>query len=386
MSSFLPLPPAAAVLPLAGCVLLAAGCAEEVDPIRVYTVAAVESAPAPTAPVAPPRAPFAGRSMTGRSMTGVADVTEPQRLLGAIAERGGDFWFFKLIGPTEAVGAVEPAFGDWLRTVRFDGGGPAWDVPTGWEERPGGGMRFATLVPADGLEATVIKLPVRGDAAEQIDANFDRWRGQVGRTDGGTVEKVELADGTAAQLLSVSSPEAAGGAGSGAAAKPQAGVVPFEYEVPEGWEPAAASPMTQLAFTTGSDDDAAAVTVARFPAGSMTVEQVAGIWRGQAGAVGGTPPDEAAPLKIGETVPIRPVPPVPGVPNPDAPNAEVPRIALPPAEPGGTAVFGTAFERGGALWLVKLTGPEAAVDAARPAFGRFLESLTFPDTPAASNE
>ena len=294
-------------------------------------------------------------------MTGVQAVEEPQRLLGAIAERGGDFWYFKLIGPVAAVSDAEPAFGDWLRSVRFADGKPAWSVPAAWTERPGSGMRFATLATPGGLEATVISLPVRGEVDEQITANFTRWRGQVGATDGGEVVDVTLADGSTATLLAVSSP---GDPATAATVEPAP--VPFDFAVPDGWEAAAPSPMTRLAFRTGPGDDAADVTVSRFPPGSMPVAQVAGIWREQAKAAEGT--TDGDPLTVA--------------------GGPAPRIDLPATEPGGAAVFGTAAERAGGLWLFKLAGSQDAVAAARPAFERFLADLQFPETdsPAGATE
>ena len=343
-------------LPPAICLLAAlAGCEAEEEGIRVYTVENVSGdalAAAPPAAAAPPVA---------RGMTGVQAVDEPQRLLGAIVERDERLWFFKLIGPVAAVSDAELAFGQWMRSVRFDGGEPAWDVPAGWDERPGSGMRFATLAAPGGLEATVISLPVRGEVDEQIAANFTRWRGQVGATGGGEVDEVTLADGSAATLLSVSSPDDAATVTS---AEPAA--VPFEFELPDGWEPAAPSPMTRLAFRTGPGENAAGVTVSRFPAGSMPVATIAGIWREQAGAADGT--TDGDPLTVA--------------------GDPAPRIDLPPKNRGGAAVFGTAAERGGALWLFKLAGSQEAVDAARPAFERFLAALRFPDTdpPAGAPE
>ena len=338
---------------------LAAGCGDGADPVRVYTVTPVGGTP--DAAAVPPAAP------AGRGMSGVQAVSEPQRLLGAIAENGGKLWFFKTIGPVADVAAIEPAFGDWLASVRFEGGEPAWDVPTGWLERPGAGMRTATLLPPGGPEVTVIALGSRAGSslAEQIDANFTRWRGQVGAAEGGTVEEVTLRDGTAASLLSVSSPDA-----GTSPAVPKASAPPpgdgLTYDLPDGWIEAAPSAMQRLAFRTGPGEDAAEVSVSSFPAGSMPAAQVAGIWRQQAGAADGPPVDDADPLTVA--------------------GEPAPRIDLPAAEPGGTAVFGTAAERAGALWLFKLTGSQDAVDAARFAFEAWLRSVTFPDpaTPAGA--
>jgi hypothetical protein len=58
----------------------------------------------------------------------------------------------------------------------------AWDLPKGWTEAKSGGMRFATLKPAETgkvgkVDVSVIMLP--GSAGGEL-ANVNRWRGQVG--------------------------------------------------------------------------------------------------------------------------------------------------------------------------------------------------------------
>lgn len=43
----------------------------------------------------------------------------PQRILAAMAERGGETWFFKLSGDAQVVGEHASEFGAWVRSVRF---------------------------------------------------------------------------------------------------------------------------------------------------------------------------------------------------------------------------------------------------------------------------
>lgn len=57
--------------------------------------------------------------------------------------------------------------------------GVRWATPPGWTQRPGDGMRAATLAPppaAGKAEATVVALP--GDVGGEL-ANVNRWRGQL---------------------------------------------------------------------------------------------------------------------------------------------------------------------------------------------------------------
>lgn len=57
--------------------------------------------------------------------------------------------------------------------------GLRWTTPKGWVEKPGDGMRAATLIPPGRgrIEVTVIALP--GDVGGEL-ANVNRWRGQLG--------------------------------------------------------------------------------------------------------------------------------------------------------------------------------------------------------------
>lgn len=55
----------------------------------------------------------------------------------------------------------------------------AWDLPKGWTETKGGGMRFATLKPATSGKVDVSVIMLSGPAGGEL-ANVNRWRGQVG--------------------------------------------------------------------------------------------------------------------------------------------------------------------------------------------------------------
>jgi hypothetical protein len=70
----------------------------------------------------------------------------------------------------EAPASLEPARPD---------SGLAWTLPKGWTQSKGGGMRYATIKPANGgnLEISVVVLP--GEAGGEV-ANVNRWRGQLG--------------------------------------------------------------------------------------------------------------------------------------------------------------------------------------------------------------
>jgi hypothetical protein len=189
------------------------GCSER-EPITRYTV----NKPLPLEGLAnanPHQAQPADAPPTG-------DPTD--RTLGAIVPLAEQGWFFKLTGPKDAVAAQEANFGDFVKSLRFSPEGkPSWTLPDGWTEKPGSGIRHATLAIAGDkpLEVTVIVLPKSGDDAEYLLANINRWRGQLRLA---PIEAQALAsessrvplDGTAATVVNLvghAAPNTMGGGG-----------------------------------------------------------------------------------------------------------------------------------------------------------------------------
>ncbi|HKB38619.1 MAG TPA: hypothetical protein VKD72_19400 [Gemmataceae bacterium] len=118
--------------------------------------------------------------------------TPPQRLLGAMVTHGEHVWFFKFLGPQAAVDPHEKEFERFMRSVRFGDSADqpvTWTLPEGWQEKPGTGLRYATLLPSpkdSSLELTVTQL---GGSKLQ---NVNRWREQMGLPDVGEDELEKL--------------------------------------------------------------------------------------------------------------------------------------------------------------------------------------------------
>jgi hypothetical protein len=150
---------------------------------------------------------------------------EPKdRTLGAIVPFGEQGWFFKLVGPKDAVAAKNEEFMAFLKSIHFSSQGkPQWTLPQGWQEQGGSGIRFATLlIPADDkpLEVSVTALPrTPGDDAGYLLSNVNRWRGQMklppitGEQLAGESTQIELAGATATlvNLLGTAAPSTMGG-------------------------------------------------------------------------------------------------------------------------------------------------------------------------------
>ena len=148
--------------------LVVAGCGKT-EQIEHYTVAKPEPL-TPSSDAAPAAEQPAG---------------EPtDRTLAAIVPHGEQGWFFKITGPKDAVAEKREAFETFLKSLSFgEDGKPKWTVPEGWQEQPGGSIRYATLVIPGGekpLELTVTALPKPpGDDENYALANINRWRGQL---------------------------------------------------------------------------------------------------------------------------------------------------------------------------------------------------------------
>ena len=137
-------------------------------------------------------------------------------MIGVIATRGRDAWFFKMRGNQEVVAAYKTAYLNWVRSVEpleadetpqagpaeaaappqeasptptaedKPGGGAdgllTWKIPAGWTQQANAGtMRYATLTattPAgERAELAVTRFP--GDVGGDLD-NVNRWRDQIG--------------------------------------------------------------------------------------------------------------------------------------------------------------------------------------------------------------
>src|SRR5262249_26987250 len=101
------------------------------------------------------------------------------RLLAAVVPHEKETFFFKLVGPTEAVAAHKDQFETFLRSVHFTGKEDKpvqWQLPEGWTEEPGNQVRFATLrlgTKEQPLDVTVNRFP--GNGGDFL-ANVNRWR------------------------------------------------------------------------------------------------------------------------------------------------------------------------------------------------------------------
>lgn len=160
-------------------VCVAQGCVDS-DDVRRQKVPKIPTALSgdvihPDSDVLPP---------AGHGASGSPSEPIDGRMLAAIVPAGGKAWFFKIMGASGLVADQQAGFRGLLDSLKPDGDKLAWDVPEGWSEQLGAGMRAATFRMGSGdtkLECSVIPLPSEDPTSiEYVLANVNRWRGQLG--------------------------------------------------------------------------------------------------------------------------------------------------------------------------------------------------------------
>ena len=359
---------------------LTAGCQEQ-EQIQQYTVAKSELLN-----------PDDGDSVTPPAGgTAQPEERHAARTLGAIVPQDGQTWYFKVMGPDEAVARQDEAFRQFLSSVKFAAGRPTWTLPEGWSEQASsGGVRFATIrIPAEGkpLELTVIPLPAQGDARESLVANVNRWRDQLAlppaSADGidEQVETIQLAEGTASYVniagqastsdSMTGAPFASGGGGggfthppiaprtepaTGNAGSPAASdALPITFDVPTGWKPGRTGPFRLAAFEITDANGKAEVTVSKMTRQDLLAN--VDRWRGQVGL----DPTTAEALE-NEAQVI------------EADGASGHLVNLAGAN---ETILAAILNRGGDSWIFKLQGPTGLAAGEQDRFQSFVRSVKF---------
>lgn len=112
-------------------------------------------------------------------------------MLAAIVVVGESTAFVKLTGSNEAMIAARSGFGALCRSLtqgevvaeRNTESAFRWDLPDGWEEEPGQGMRLATFRVTDDTDGLCTVVVLNGDGGG-LQPNIERWARQLGITVG----------------------------------------------------------------------------------------------------------------------------------------------------------------------------------------------------------
>lgn len=333
------------------------------------------------------------------------------RMLAAMVPHGEATWFFKVLGPVDAVDSVAERFREFVESTEFEEGEPVLDeLPEGWRMGADKPMRFASIDIATEnkqLDLSVSRLARQQDWDEEVSLNVNRWRGQVGlepsgeKWAGAEPMEVPAADGEAVWVdlvgrssagpASMSPPFASGGrpmpgspiAGGSPAAS--GGVTPgarptapgrsaageasppaasassgLSFDRPDGWRAGRKGGMRLEAFEIGPEESPAELTV--IAAGGDLRGNVAR-WLGQI-RPGGVPDevvDEA--MDAAESVKV------------DGRPGRRFVLTADPAE-SGTAIDATIVPlEGGRSLFIKMTGPYEIVSQEGERVRSFLESL-----------
>jgi hypothetical protein len=319
-------------------------------------------------------------------------VAEDYRMLAAIVPHDPQAWFFRLLGPADAVASEGANFLALVKSVHFGAEGtPEWTLPQGWQQKPASGMRYATIEVASAggpLDLSVTVLPRNEPNLDVYTlSNLNRWRGQLGladllpaqlsenvdrfEVDGATVTFVDLL-GKKPQDNMSRAPFAGGpmppsgpmaGAGrpsapmpTGAPSAPAPGSASREltYSVPPSWTEVAASGMRRASFSVGSGGEASVISLG---ASGGTMLPNINRWREQV-QLGATSSEElereAKKVEVG------------GLPGD--------LVELLGAE---KAILGAVVQRGEQTWFFKMTGTPELVKSERANFESFLQSVKF---------
>ncbi|HID20950.1 MAG TPA: hypothetical protein EYP14_00920 [Planctomycetaceae bacterium] len=310
-----------------------------------------------------------------------AHPTSPSRadrMLAAILPHGNQTWFFKAVGPDEALAAQAERFVEFIRSVRFgDGpeGKPSWTLPEGWrnvERASASSIRFATLEIATEqgpVEMSVIPLRTpSGDYQKYVLNNVNRWRAQMRlppisqdqlaaettQVKAAETEAivVNLAGGSSAQPVHgmgpVVQPGAAGGTRSHRA-KP-----PLRFEPPDDWKETAKTEFSVAAFEVEKDGKKARITISS--AGGDLLANV-NRWRGQVGL------EEVSAEELKELLAEITV---------GQETGQYVRLMGPKQ-----AILGVVVSVNGRTWFIKLKGDSQLAEQQEKAFKQFVESIQF---------
>lgn len=304
------------------------------------------------------------------------------RMLGAILPGPDQAWFFKAVGPRAAIDSVAGAIKEFLGTIRFEGRQPVWKLPEGWEEKPGGGMRLATLVIPTGeseTEMSVIGLGLQEDWNALVLDNVNRWRKQLDQPPlaaeelaAATEPLPEVADGAVAidefgwfESGGMVPPFAGGAAQAPPVKRPPAKQAAsplrppadgeLKQEKPVNWAAGETSAMRKASYVTPGE---AKVTAFAFAAAGQMGDPLgnANRWRLEVGL-----PELTQEELAGETETIELL------------GQEGSYFEFVGEE---ETTYAAMVTRGDLVWFFKLRGPGEAVEAQRDTFREWLGSLS----------
>ncbi len=298
-------------------------------------------------------------------------------MLAAVVPTDDKVWFIKMVGNGDEVAKHVDGFRQLISSITFenDAANPRWDLPEGWAELAGSGMRFATLKAGD-AEASVISLP----APQNVEANVNRWRGQLRLpplSSAETPERISMGEREAffVDLMGESDPSkmmgnaplATGGPKKSSVPENSSDVVPpspsgFDYELPTGWTAGRAGGMRKAAFNIQRGEQTAEMTVITLPGNVGGALNNVNRWRGQVGL------EEIDQEQLDESQTALQI---------DGIEAKLIDLVGPESATDQKSMLAAMMMRDGISWFFKLMGPADLVAAEKENFDSFVNSVRF---------
>ncbi|HEV3417470.1 MAG TPA: hypothetical protein VG056_11670, partial [Pirellulales bacterium] len=330
-------------------------------------------------------------------------AAEKDRMFAAIVPHGSQFWFFKLVGPSDLVRRESDSFAAQIASIHFgsDDSSPKWTLPEGWRELPASGSgpaeRFATLQIGSGekpLEVTVTSLPRQPDEDDNEAKlmNVNRWRRQMSLGPieqlSGAIRERKTADGGPAYVLGLtgkyqtggmSHPPATGGdqpelpeghpAISQAAQPAEPASQPaesanaeFKFATPAGWQPGKSGEMRKAAFVVQDGGKSVEITVVTLPPFAADIAANVNRWRGQLKLPAADEKEIASTVKA--------------IQIGDAAGSFVELLGPKDSSPQ-QAILGAIAPRGDQVWFITLRGDAELAQREKPHFEAFVKSIQF---------
>jgi hypothetical protein len=331
------------------------------------------------------------RTTPPREPLNVAELAETlDHFLTAMVRQDDTVYFFKMSGKAPTIRRQRDAF------LKFIGGvseGDSetkplkWELPEGWAEKGPSEMRLATIsVPDEGgnIEIAVSSLPMSGEWDDFVEANVNRWLGQLSQghltkqkilnltkpmeTAAGPATIIELAG-----VLQTAMPMNPHAGGEMASTKPavqsqqpatQAEITDLSLEAPEGWQPGRVSAMRKAAYMITDGDEQAEFTLIDLPTrgGAQITDVMANVQRWAAQV--GVPVDD----KLAELVEDTKI---------DGIEGSKVRLVGPATAKPQQAMLAAMVVRGEKVWFFKLVGTAPLVERESGNFGQLLDSVKF---------
>jgi hypothetical protein len=311
---------------------------------------------------------------------------QPQslRLLVAIVpDANQNNWFFKLLGPTDAVTQHQKKFESFVQSIRVKDNKPDWKLPEGWSEtdNPARGMRYKTLriTPPGEAALDVAVSEARGDLL----ANVNRWRRQdLGLPEFPTeaalrearpvvIQEIPLPDQKLILVDMTGTKPRRGPQGMppmGPAGNPAPPAAGLTFNVPEDWRkvtpPRSAIPI-DYAFSISKESATPEVTLIQMP--TLDKSQWAGNidrWRKQVGL----PPLQELPKNE---------------PTLSVAGKESPYLDFTGEGKDPKRLLVVVYEKGPITWYIKMLAPAETVAKQKAAFENFAKSIRFDAAPGA---